>query len=217
MTDFILHGIPGSPYLQAALLGFEEKGVPYRLSPLAFGAYKTPEYLARHPFGRMPLMEHGDFVLYETQAFLRYLDRLFPEPALTPASPEAEARMNQVAGIVDWYLLPQVSGPITFQRVAAPRFGLPVDEARLAAALPNAQVCIAELSRLLGDQPFMAGDSLSIADLMLAPQLAHFAQTEESWPILGAHPNLARWIERMEARPSMRATAPEQLMQRQAA
>jgi glutathione S-transferase len=93
---------------------------------MPFGAFAAPEHLIRHPFGRIPVMDHGDFRLYEMQAILRYLDRIIPEPSLTPRDPRAEARMNQICGITDWYFMPQVSAPITFQRLV----GRPVDEQR---------------------------------------------------------------------------------------
>jgi glutathione S-transferase len=213
MADFIVHGIPGSPYLRAALLGFEEKNIPWRLAPMAFGEHKTPEHRARHPFGRIPVVDHGDFRLYETQAILRYLDRLYPTPKLTPDDAKQEARMNQICGIVDWYLIHDVSAPITFQRVVASKFGLPIDEERLAAALPRAKTCIDELARLLDNQDYMAGAQVSIADLLLAPHLAVFAVTDEGRTMLAPHASLLRWVERMHARPSMQATSWEKLAQ----
>jgi glutathione S-transferase len=48
------------------------------------GAHKTPEHLARHPFGRVPAFEHDGFKLYETSAITRYLDAVLPGPAPTP-------------------------------------------------------------------------------------------------------------------------------------
>jgi glutathione S-transferase len=211
MTDFTVYGIPGSPYVRKALLGLEEKGLAWRLVPLAFGEHKQPAHLERHPFGRMPVLDHGDIRLYEAQAILRYLDRIVPSPKLTPDDPVREARMNQVCGIVDWYLRADVSGPITFARLVAPKFGLPVDEAALQAALPRAEICMAELSRLLGDNKFFAGDALSIADLMAAPHLATFVATDEAQPMFVRHPNLKHWLERMQVRPSMQATMWEKL------
>ncbi|MDB5367938.1 MAG: putative glutathione S-transferase [Rhodospirillales bacterium] len=212
MTDFIVYGIPGSPYLRKVLLGLEEKNLPWRLSPLGFGEHKHPAHVERHPFGRIPVVDHGDFRLYEAQAILRYLDRIAPEPPLTPSDdPRKEARMNQICGIVDSYLMNDLSAPITFARVVAPKFGLPVDEAKLEAALPRAAICMAELSRLLGEQDFMAGDAISIADLMLAPHLAAFAGAGESKPMFARQPNLRRWLERMNERPSMQATTWERV------
>ena len=211
MTEFTIYGVPGSPYVRAALLGLEEKGCEWRFHAMPFGAFKAPEHLTRHPFGRIPVMDHGDFRLYEVQAILRYLDRIIPEPRLTPRDPRAEARMNQICGITDWYFMPQVSATITFQRLVAPKIGRPVDEAKVSEAIPKAEICVAEISRLLGDQLFMAGDEVSIADLMLAPQLTMFAEVPEGAAMLQPHPNIRAWVERMNARPSMAATTWDKL------
>jgi glutathione S-transferase len=212
MSDFIVHGVPGSPFLRSVQLGLEEKGAPYRLAAMAPGESKSAAHLKRHPFGRIPAFEHGDFQLYETQAILRYLDDVIPEPALEPADPRAAARMNQIIGINDWYFFPKVAAVIVFQRIIGPKLlGLATDEAAVAAALPVGRVCIAELDRLLGDQPFLAGEHLSIADLVLAPQLDFFAATPEGAAML-VGTGLDQWLHRMRARPSMLATQrPESL------
>ena len=89
MADLIVHGVLGSPYVRAVRLALEEKRLPYRVAQLAPGTSRSPEHLARHPFGRMPVLEDGDFTLYETQAILRYLERRAPSPALVPADPQA--------------------------------------------------------------------------------------------------------------------------------
>jgi glutathione S-transferase len=213
MSSFTVHGVPGSPYLRSALLGLEEKGADYRLAPMRLGDSKSAGHLARHPFGRIPVIDHDDFRLYEAQAILRYLDRIMPEPPLTPREARAEARMNQLVGINDWYLVHDVSAGISFQRLVAPRFGLPVDEAKVQSCLPRAKICIGEIARLMGDQPFMAGDALSIADLMLAPHLVYFAETEEGKAMLADHPGLAAWVSRMNQRPSMANTTWDRLEQ----
>ena len=82
MTDIVVHGIPGSPYLRSALLGLHEKGAAYRLAVMGIAAARSDAHLERHPFGRIPVLEHGDFRLSETQAILRYLDRILPQPSL---------------------------------------------------------------------------------------------------------------------------------------
>src|ERR1700694_2872142 len=96
MSEFIVHSIPGSPFGRAVLATLEEKGASYRFSPVAPGTMRSPEHLARHPFGRVPVLEHDGFMLYETQAILRYLDRMLPSPAHTPAEPRRAARLAQV-------------------------------------------------------------------------------------------------------------------------
>src|SRR5512138_2005115 len=101
MSEVIVYGIPGSPYVRMPLLACEEKGAPYRIEAMTFGTTKSPEHLARHPFGRIPAVEHDGFRLYESQAIIRYIDQVFAGPSLTPADPRSQARMNQVMGIVD--------------------------------------------------------------------------------------------------------------------
>jgi glutathione S-transferase len=187
----------------------EEKGAPYRLARLA---PKSSEHLALHPFGRVPIFEHDGFRLYETQAILRYLDRVLLSPPLTPADPKRAARMDQVMNINDWYLFQGVGNVIIFHRVVGPRvMGTTPDEDAIKAAMPKAHAVFDELARLLGGQPYFAGDAISLADLMIAPAMAFFALTPE-WSALGApHANLVTWLANMQARPSMMATTWERL------
>jgi len=212
MSEFIVHSVPGSPFGRSVLAALEEKGARYRLAPLTPGASKAPEHLARHPFGRIPVLEHDGFSLYETQAILRYLDRVLQQPALTPADPRRAARMDQVMNINDWYLFQGVGNVIAFQRIVGPKvLGLTTDEAAIEAALPRARTVFAELARLLGEQPYFAGDAVSLADLLVAPQIDFMAPTPE-WSELGLpHTNLAAWLKRMQARPSFVATTWERV------
>ena len=212
MSEFIVHTIPGSPFARSVMAALEEKGAPWRLSPVAPGTMRSAEHLSRHPFGRVPVLEHDGFSLYETQAILRYLDRVLPTPALSPSDNRHLARMDRVMNINDWYLFHGVGDVIIFHRVIGPQLmALIPDEAAIAAAMPKARTVFAELARLLGEQPFFAGDALSLADLLVAPGVAFFIATPE-WAELGApHPNLVAWLTRMEARPSMKATTWERV------
>jgi len=203
--------------VRAVLMDLEEKGLGWRLQPLGPGESKSPEHLARHPFGRIPAVDHGDFRLYETQAVLRYVERLHPAPSLIPADVRQAARMDQLMGVNDWYLMAHVGVPVMFPKVVAPRIGFPADASKVAEALPRAQVCIDEIARLHAGQPFLAGETLSLADLMIAPQLELASQCQEGRDLLAPHPALRAWLERMEARPSMAATTWDRLLQLAAA
>jgi glutathione S-transferase len=214
MSAMIVHGIPGSPYVRAALLTSEEKGAEYELAALAPGGLKQQPHLSRHPFGRIPAFEHDGWMLYETQAIMRYVDAVVPGPRLQPEEPRAAARMNQVMGITDWYVMPQVSATISRNRVVMPRFNRPVDEEAIVAAIPNARTCITEIGRLLAGHEWMAGDALSLAALLLAPHLSMLALAPEGAAILREHENLRGWLARIEARPSMQATTWDRLLER---
>jgi glutathione S-transferase len=208
MSEFIVHGIPGSPFMRAVAATLEEKGAPYRIVALNPGEHRSETYRRLHPFSRIPVVQHGDFTLYETQAILRYIDAVIPEPALQPTDAKAAARMNQLMGINDWYFFPQVGVPVVFQRVVGPVIaGVTPDEAVIAAAQPNAANCIRVINDMLGHQAFLAGEALSLADLLLFPQLDYFGQCPEGRALMGGTA-LGGWLQRMAARPSLQATLP---------
>jgi len=122
------------------------------------------------------------------------------------------ADYDQVMNVNDWYLFQGVGNVIGFQRIIAPRLlGLPTDEGAIASTMPRARAVFAELARLLGEQQFFAGDTVSLADLLVAPQI-DFLQVTPEWSELGApHANLVAWLKRMQARPSFVATTWERV------
>jgi len=155
----------------------------------------------------VPVLEHDGFVLYETQAILRYLDRVLPNPALTPADPKAAARMDQVMNINDCYFFNGVANTIGLQRVVGPKLlGMTPDEAICAAAMPRAHMVFDELTRLLADKPYFAGDKVSLADLIVAPQIDFFVGLPEWGPLTAKNGKLVAWLGRMNARPSLAET-----------
>lgn len=212
MDSFVVHTVPGSPYARSVLTALIEKGAPYRLAVLDTGGQHHPDYLALHPFGKMPVLEHGAARIYETQAILRYLDRVLPIPPMTPTDPLAAAKMDMVLNINDHYLYSGVANIIVFHRVIAPLlFGAAPDEAAIDATMPAAHRVFAELSQLLGEAPFFGGPALSLADLAVAPQLELFTRGPE-WDLLTAdRPNLRTYEARMATRPSFLATTMETL------
>jgi glutathione S-transferase len=211
MGEIVIHGVPGSPYVRKALLVCLEKGAPHRLQALGMGENKTPAHLARHPFGRIPAIEHDGFALYETQAIMRYVDEAFAGPALQPADPKARARMSQVMNIVDCYVMPSMSAGIGWNRIVAPKFGMPVNEDAVKAAIAPSKVALGALETILDGNAYMAGDTVSLADLMLIPHIDLLPASPEGAEIIAGSPLLA-WRERMMARPSVQATDMARMM-----
>ena len=207
MSEFVVYSIPGSPYGRAVLATLKEKGAAFRYVPVAPGSFRQAPHIQRHPFGKVPVLEHDGFMLYETQAILRYLDRVLPSPGLTPADPQAAARMDQVMNINDCYFFNGVANTIGFQRVVGPKImGMTPDEDICAAAMPRAHMVFDELARLLGDKPYFAGERVSLADLIVAPQIDFFVDLPEWAPLTKDNPNLVAWLKRMNARPSLAET-----------
>lgn len=208
MSRPTLFGAGYSVYVRAVRLALAEKGVPYDLVEVDVFADGGPpaDYLERQPFGRIPAFEHDGFRLYESGAISRYVDEAFPGPPLQPDDPKARARMNQIIGILDSYAYRTLVWDIYVERVAAPKDGRVTDEARIAAALPRAETCLATLEDLKGDAPWLAGARLTLADLHAAPMIALFRLAEEGEDLMRRHAALQRWWDAIAARPAMAAT-----------
>jgi glutathione S-transferase len=212
MSEFIVHSVPGSPFGRAVLTTLMEKGATVRFALVMPGTLKSEPHILRHPFGRIPVLEHEGFMLYETQAILRYLDRVIARPGLTPADPRAAGRMDQVLNISDWYLFREVNAVIGFHRIVAPQLlGLQPDEKAIAEALPKGRTTFRELSRLLGSQPYFAGNELSLADLLVAPHVDFLSATPEWQALTDEASNVVAWLQRMNARDSFKATTWERV------
>lgn len=213
MSGITVYGIPGSPFLRAVEVTLKEKGLDYHLQAMAPGEHKSEEHLKRHPFGRIPAFEHDGFAIYETQAIVRYLDDRFPHPPLTPGGARQRTVMNQVIGVIEWYFFPKVAAPIGFNRIIGPRLlGIAADEAAIIEALPMARSCFAEFDRLLGEETYFAGETMSLADIMLATQLDLFGECLEGRELIDGTNHLQSWLERMLRRPSFIATRPPEIL-----
>jgi glutathione S-transferase len=202
----VLLGVPRSNYVRAARLAFEEKGIAYRLQ---LCRPHTPEMLAVHPWGKMPGLRIGERTLYETSAILRYVDEVYPGPALMPADPFARAEAEQWISAFNAYLdrafvrdyvLPYVfpSGPD----------GKP-DRAKIEAALPALRKGLSVLDGGYGGRDYLVGEALTLADLILAPAVAFLGRFPESADLLSACPNVRRAHAVIAARPSFVATQTE--------
>jgi glutathione S-transferase len=147
-------------------------------------------------------------VIYETGAIIRYVDRALPGPALQPSEPGRLARMDQIIGIVDFYGYPSIITKIVMQRVVAPMLGGQTDEAVVESGLERARLSLAEIERLQGGAPFLAGDKISLADLFLAPVFQYLIATPEAEKVLPRTSALRDWWQRVSDRPSMAKTTP---------
>src|SRR5215470_14544442 len=203
MANPIVYGPAFSTYVWSARLALAEKGVTHELIDVPFGAQREEPHVSRHPFARVPAFEHDGFALYETHAIMRYVDERFAGTPLQPEDVHEWSRMNQIIGIVDAYAWPSIAGTILFNRVLVPRIlGETPDEAAIAAALPRARLCLAEIDRLMEDNRFLAADFVSLADLIAVPLLYFFSRVPDGRAPMAERPKLQNWIRQMEARQS---------------
>ena len=209
-TDIRLFGADYSVYVRIARLALEEKGVDYELVPVDIFAEGGPsaDYLARHPFARIPAFDHGGFQLYETGAITRYIDEAFEGQALQPKDAETRARCNQIISIADNYAYMHMVWGVFVEQVEKPTNGQPMDEARFAASLEISRQVLSALSGFKQNGPWLLGDTLSLGDLYCAPIFDYFLMAEDGKKLFSDYPALQDWWTEMSARPSMLRTAP---------
>ena len=106
MSDMILWGFDGSTYVRTVKMVLAEKGVTdfkqVQLNVLK-GEPKTPEHLQRHPFGKVPVLDHDGMRILETSAITRYLNDVLPGKSLIPPTPKDRARMDMIIGMINSY------------------------------------------------------------------------------------------------------------------
>jgi glutathione S-transferase len=102
MSELTVLGFPRSTFVHIVRLILTHKDVAYTFRDLE-PDMGSPVHLVLHPFDRVPILQHGDFTLYETSAIVGYLEEVFPTPPLRPETAQGRARMNQWISAVNSY------------------------------------------------------------------------------------------------------------------
>lgn len=164
------------------------------------GENKTPEYLARNPNAKVPVLEDGDFVLWESRAINAYLASLDPERRLYPEDLRSRALVDQWSYWQAIHLGPS-SQRLSFERVLKQRFGIgEPDEKLVETEMSETMKLLGVLDQRLAERDWVAGD-LSIADFALASTLT---LRREAQIDLDGLPSVNAWIDRLESRDSWR-------------
>jgi glutathione S-transferase len=210
MTITLYYG-SGSPYAWRVQLALEHKALDYERKVLSFAAGDTrkPEFLALNPRHRVPVIVDGDFVLYESNAIVEYLDEAYPGRGspLFPGDVRQRALVRRLIAEADNYF-DKATDPVVdeaFSKKPEER-----DTARLEAGVAGLQEEYALFTRAMrGD--FLAG-ALSAADFALYPLVAFIDRCALKLPRLDPKalltPQLAAWKARIEALPYFDATVP---------
>jgi len=162
--------------------------------------HKSDAYRALNPYGRVPTLVDGDFVLFESSAIMEYLERVFPAPPLVPPSAQGRAQVSMHIKLCDLEFGAQ-TGALIFPRRFLPRerWNLPVQQAALDVIAKHLEV----LDRQLAGKQYLVEDRYSLADLAYTPFIEFLGLLE-----LVAPSHVAAWAERLSARPSALATRP---------
>ena len=203
-----LYGLPRSVYTRIVRLTLDEKAVPCQIEEVdIFGPGGVPAaHTKRHPFGRIPVLAHGELSIYETAAICRYVDEAFPGPSLQPPTPSERARMAQVIGLLDSYCYRPMVWGVFVQRVRIPMTGGSTDESLVAKSLKESRIALEALAAVVADSPFFAGTTLSLADLHAYPILRYFSLAPEGQAAIDEHRALTKWLAKLGTRASVQRT-----------
>jgi glutathione S-transferase/GST-like protein len=208
-----------------------EKGVPFQsryVDMLSFEQH-DPDYLRINPNGTIPGMVHDGTLVSESTVMMEYIDEAFDGPPLRPGDPFERWRMRWWCRFLDQYVGPSISMfgwklfvrpavaqrdpdelkarieriPLKERRVAWSKaiYGL-FSDAEMAESLRRIQFGVGHLEAVLGERPWIAGRSFSIADIagfnMIAglPMLMPDAVNDQKTP------HLMEWLRKLYERPA---------------
>ena len=208
MTKPTLYGFDASTYVRTVRMVLKDKGADYEQVPVNVlaGEPRSPEHLKRHPFGKVPVLDHDGMRIIETAAIAPYLDEVLPGPSLTPDNPKDRARMRMAMSIIDSYgydALVSVAGYHLF-----PDFIGGKNEKARQDGIEKSRLVLTELMKIRGSDAFIAGRNPSLGDYYLAPICFYVNLTPDAGTVFDV-PGFADWWAKVQGLKSFKATEPD--------
>jgi glutathione S-transferase len=206
MSAIEILGAPQSVFVRTTRCALTEKGVPYSFVPAAPHA---PEIVEHNPFGKIPVMRHGAFVLFESIAIIGYIDATQPGPTLIPPDPVSAARVMQWTSAIITSVFPAVNPYMRANAMPTGPDGRP-DRAIIDHCLPAVRAQLEILAKAL-DTGHLVAARFSVADMYLLPILAYLRIFPESAEYLVSYASIGEYFDRHATRACFVATAPPTL------
>jgi glutathione S-transferase len=196
----VLYHAPYSRSVRVLWL-LEELSLPYRLEAVPSAGGPIP-FTAPTPRGKVPTLEDGEVVIFESGAIVEYLLDRYGEGRLAPARGTPAS-----AEFLQWLHFSEATAFPPVGMIARHRFALPESERSEAVVADNRRIADATLAvpeRVLSERPYLLGDDFSAADIMLG----YTVGIAKAIGLLESLPNLDAYLERLRARPAFqKATA----------
>ena len=185
-----LYGIPVSNNIAKVRYVLNYLGLEYEMVPTSpmDGSNQTEEYLQISPTGKIPGIDIDGFKLFESSAIIRYLATIH-QSDLYPTDPKQRAIVDAWSDYGSIHVA-QAQGRVTFNRVLAPTMGMPVDESSLQTGLEFLNKYFPIIDRQLSKTKYLAGDSLTLADINLLAIMDPFEISQIS---LEGYDNIKKW------------------------
>jgi glutathione S-transferase len=197
MTEVVVHGFQRSTYVNIVRLVLSHKGIDFRFNDLET-KMGSPAHFALHPFGRVPILEHGGFRIYETSAIVLYIEDAFKDRPLMPSTSKDRARVHQWISTVNGYYYPYMIYHLVHERLVFPPLGIAPDEKVVQTSIPQINRGLDILERSLEETGDHLVGALSLADFFLYPSMYAFNLSPEGQEMLPHRPRAAGWLKRMD-------------------
>jgi len=197
-----VYGHPISTCTRKVLAILAERGAPFEfvLVDLMKGEHKGAAHLARQPFGQIPVLEDGDFRLYESRAILRYLDEVLPGHKLTPSDAKGRAIMEQWISIEASNFTPHAM-KIIYEGLFKRMQGATPDENLIQAGSAAVSKTLDIMEHRLGTVEYIAGAHFTLADIGFMPYIEYLFAAGHG-ELITSRPHVAAWWTRISTRPS---------------
>ena len=203
MTKPEIIGSMRSTYTHAVCMLCEEKAIDYTLTEVGRGA---PELRAIHPFGKMPVLRHGELALFESAAIAAYLDRSFGGPKLFPTEARGAALTEQWVSFVNTAVDRSFVRTYLYAYIATSD-GKP-DRAVIDRVMPEVRAQLGVLDKAVAKTGHLVDDTFTYADINLLVILDRLKLAPEGAQALADASNVAAYLARHAARASFVRTAP---------
>jgi len=192
-----LYSAKGCPFARRTRVVLHEKGIDFEASEVDF-RNKSEEFLEASPPGKVPVVVVDGDSLYESKIVNQFLNEVFEKPKLLPEDSKARAYARIWMARADDDFYPQV-----FVSGMGRERGF--SEERISEALEKLKVTLSRLEERLEGREYLAG-GFSLADIAHAGNFVRLHELDENGAVsLADYPNVASWMERIEARESFRA------------
>ncbi|AZV76923.1 glutathione S-transferase [Parasedimentitalea marina] len=184
-----IHGFPLSGHSHRVELFASLAGINHEVLTvdLANGAHKKDDFLAKNPFGQVPVIEDGETVISDSNAILVYLARKYA-PSYIPTDPAEEAAVQKFLTLAAGEL---AFGPAAARLINVFKAPLDVDFTHATAAK-----VLGKIEAHLEGRDYLVGDTPTIADVAIYSYTAHAPEGDVS---LEPYPNVRRLLTNIEA------------------
>jgi glutathione S-transferase len=193
-----LYSHPLSSFCWKVLIALYEADVPFEPAMVdLMDPKKRAEYLKLSPFAKIPTLVDGDRVVNETSIQIEYLTLKFPKAAgLLPEDRHEALKVRALDRFFDLYLNAPL-GRVAFDRM---RPADQRDAIGIAQIMSDLKTAVSIVEKDMAARSWAAGDAFSMADCAAAPALFYVNRLV---PYAPDYPNTARYLERLQKRPSV--------------